>query len=285
MIDDIKSIFLEGLEGFFTTLINQALRKFDNFLGEIINIALHADKYMTSNMGMSFEGFYTVIYAFAIYLIVAKFLKKGFNTYILWTDGDPDMDPVSMCIGFVKALIIAISYSTIYDLCTDVTNSFINQALASLNNANVKLDSADILKLAVKGLLNGGLIMVIIALVYVILYVVLWIQFIKRGLELFILKAGIPLACVGLIDTDQGIFKVFTKKIIQELLTVFVQIILLKFSLIFMINGHFMFGIAAINFSIKTPQFLSEFIMMSGGGSGAISKVSQTTMLIRNFTK
>lgn len=282
---NFKDIFLEGLEGVLTSLINQALEKYDSFLGNIVQIALHADKYMTSNMGMNFDSFYVVIYSYAIYLIVFKYLKKGFSTYILWTDGDPDLDPVTMCVGFVKALIVAISYSTIYNACADITNDLINKLLGSLNNANISLDAENVIKLAVAGLLNRGLLLVIVAFVYVILFIVLWLQFIKRGLELFVLKAGIPLACVGLIDTDQGVFKVFSKKIIQELLTVLVQILMLKLSLVFMINSHYMFGIAAINYAIKAPQFLSEFIMMSSGGSGALSKVSQTTMLIKNISK
>lgn len=281
---DLKKIFSEGLEGLLSNLINDALGKFDDFLGDIVNIALHADTYMKSNMGMNFSDFCNVIYLFAIYLIILKFLKKSFNTYVLWTDGDPDMEPVTMCLGLFKALVIAISYTTVYDIGTSITNDLINKSLSSLNNANISLDKAGVLKLAIAGLLNNGLVMVILALVYIILFVTLWLQFIKRGLELFILKAGMPLACVGLIDTDGGIFKVFTKKIVQELLTVFVQIILFKFSLVFMINRHYMFGVAAINFAIKAPAFLSEFIMMSPGG-GVMGKVSQTTMLIRNLKK
>lgn len=282
---DIKDIFLDGLEGVLSSLINQALKQYDKLLCDIVQVALHADKYMSSSMGMSFDKFYTVIYSFAVYLIVLKYLKKGFSTYILWTDGDPDLDPVSMCIGFIKALVIAISYPTIYNVCTDITNSLINQSLSSLNNANISLNGANVLKLAVASLLNNGILFVIVAVIYIILFVVLWIQFMKRGLELFILKAGIPFACVGLIDADQGVFKVYSKKIIQELLTVFLQVILLKFSLVIMINGHFLFGIATISLSIKAPQFLSEFIMISNGSSGALAKVSQTSMIIRNFTR
>jgi len=282
---DINKIFLDGFEGVLSSLINQALSKFDGLLTDIVQIALHADKYMKSNIGMNFDKFFEVMYVYAIVLIVLKYLKKGFSTYIMWTDGDPDLDPVTMCLGYIKALVIAITYPTIYDICTSVTNDLINDALASLNNVNIDFSAADILKIAVTGLLGEGLLFVIIALVYIILFIVLWLKFVKRGLELFILKAGMPLACVGLIDTDQGVFKVFFKKIIQELLTVFVQIIMLKFSLYFMINKHPLFGIAAINFAIKAPQFLSEFIMLSGGGNGALSKASQTTMIIRNFTK
>ncbi|SES65142.1 conjugal transfer protein TrbL family protein [[Clostridium] polysaccharolyticum] len=281
---NFKDIFLEGLEGVLSSLINQALGAYDKFLCNIVQVALHADRYMKSSIGMNFDKFYAVIYSYAICLIVLKYLKKGFSTYILWTDGDPDLDPVTMCIGFIKALIIAISYSTIYNTCADITNDMINESLSSLNTANISLDTANVIKLAVAGLLNRGLLWVMIALVYMILFIVLWIQFIKRGMELFILKAGIPLACVGLIDTDQGVFKVFSKKIIQELLTVLVQIVMLKLSLVLMINSHYMFGIAVIHFAIKTPQFLSEFIMMSSGGS-ALTKVSQTSMLIRNISK
>ncbi|SFR77612.1 conjugal transfer protein TrbL family protein [Anaeromicropila populeti] len=281
---DLKDIFIDGLKGVLSDLMNDALGEFDSVLGDIVSIALKAETYMKSNMGMSFDEFYAVMYLFGIYLIILKFLKKGFNTYVLWVDGDPDMEPLTMCISFFKAMVIAISFATLFDVGVNIAEDMIDRLLNSLNNANVTID-AKLAPSAVIGLTKGGLFMVIMAAVYLILYIMLWIQFIKRGLELFVLKAGMPIACAGLMDSDGGVFKVYVKKIVQELLTVLVQILFLKFSLVFMLNKHVMFGIAAISFATKAPQFLSEFIMMSSGGGGGMGKISQASMIIRNFRK
>lgn len=281
---DLKDLFSDGIKGFLSDLINDALKQFDKLLGSIVDVALNADTYMKSNLNMDFTGLYAVLFSYGIYLIVLKFLKKGFNTYVLWSDGDPDMDPSILCINFIKAIAIAMCYASLYDVGTQIISALIDSSLASMNDANVEI-TADTISQAISGLLSKGLLFVIVAVIYLILYILLWIQFIKRGFELFILKCGVPLASSGLMDSDGGVFKIYTKKIIQELFTVFVQIVLLKISLVLMINVHFLFGIAAISSALKTPQFLSEFIMAAAGGGGAMGKVTQASMIIRNFKK
>lgn len=285
MLDVITNIFTNGIKGFLGSLLNEALGVFDKFLTDIVDIALNAQDYMTSSINLNFDDMFNVIKAFGIYLIVLKFLKKGFDTYILWNDGDADMDPFIMCTGFFKAMIIAISFDTIYGFVIDISKDFIDKVLASFNSIEI----GDIaIKATISEYITKGIVMIIIAIVYLVFYLILWIQFIKRGLELFLLKVGMPLACVGLIDSDGGVFKTYTKKIVQEVLTVLVQTFVLKLSLIFMINNNFMFGIGSICMAIKAPQFLQEFIIISGGGQGAVSKTSQTVQtasMIRSFVK
>lgn len=277
----------KGLESFLSNLINEALGHADTALGNIADVAINSEKYMKSSLGLDFSGVYTIILSYAIYLIVLKYIKKGFDVYVLWDEGDADMDPFIMFTSLCKSIIIAASFETIYIYISDIALDIIDTVLNSFNTADIDLTAAGLIKAAVSAFLNNGIFMVIIALIYLIMYIYLWIQFIKRGLELFILKKGIPFACIGMIDSDDGVFKPYCKKIVQELFTVFIQIILLKMSLIFMINGHFLWGIAAMSYSIKTPQFLQEFIMMTQGG-GIGTKVSQTAYManmLRSFKK
>lgn len=277
----------KGLESFLSNFINEALGYADTALGNIVDVAINSENYMKSSLGLDFSGVYAMILSYAIYLIVLKYVKKGFDVYVLWDEGDADMDPFIMFTSLCKSIIIATSFETIYIYIGAIAIDVIDKVLNSFNTADIDLTSADLIKAAVSAFLNNGIFLVIIALIYLVMYIFLWIQFIKRGLELFILKKGIPFACVGLIDSDGGVFKPYCKKIVQELFTVFIQVILLKMSLIFMINGHFLWGIAAMNFSIKSPQFLQEFIMMTQSG-GIGTKVSQTAYManmIRNFKK
>lgn len=271
---DIKEIFTEGLAGFLSNLINDALGIFDDALGNIVNVAIKCEDYMASSMGMNFNTLYEVIYTYAIYLIVLKFLYKGFNVYVLWNEGDADMDPFIMFTSFCKAIIIAVSFETIYGFIADVSIEFIDKVLGSMNNADIDITSKSLLKAAIAGFMNNGIILCIIAIIFIVLYVKLWIDFIKRGLEIFILKKAIPIACIGMLDSDGGVFKPYAKKFVQEIFTVFLQVFLLKLALIFMINGHFLWGIASISYSLKAPQFLQEFIMMSQSG-GITTKISQ----------
>lgn len=283
---NVKKIFMDGITGFLNDLINGALGAFDSALGNIADVALNSENYMKSTLGMNFDGLYKVIYTYAIYLIVLVFLKKGFEVYVLWNDGDADMDPFIMLTSFTKAIILAVSFETLYGYIADFSLEMIHAILKSFNTADIDLSAPTILKAAVSGFLNNGIFLVIVAVVYIVMYIKLYIDFIKRGLELFILKKGVPFACIGMMNSDGGVFKPYIKKIVQEVLTVLLQVVLLKLSLIFMINGHFFWGIAAINYAITAPQFLQEFIMMSQSG-GVTTKISQTAYManmLRSFS-
>ena len=64
---------------------------------------------------MNFDGLRTIILSFAIALIVLKFLKKGFETYIMWVEGDNDTPPITFVTYFARALIMAVSFPVLYE--------------------------------------------------------------------------------------------------------------------------------------------------------------------------
>jgi hypothetical protein len=102
-----------------------------------------------------------------------------------------------------------------------------------------------------------------------------------RGLEMFILRIGIPFACVGLLDNDGGVFKNYMSTFFKSMLTVVVQIALAKLGVGLVLNMHIFWGIACVMLAIKTPKFLAEFILpgSNSGGSGAINNVYHTVRL------
>ena len=67
----------------------------------------------------------------------------------------------------------------------------------------------------VSGISTLGLVTAIFGLVFVIVYFILYFQFLMRGLEILILRVGMPLACVGLIDNDKGVFKPLHEQILS----------------------------------------------------------------------
>lgn len=283
--DTITNIFNMGFEGFLSYLLNSALGAFDVSLSNITDISFNAEDYLTSNIGMNLNDVFTMIRVFGFYLIVLKVLKKGFEVYILWTDGDSEMDPFILFTNFFKAIIIAIIFNSLYGYAVEIIVDMMDKLLGSINNVNFTKAS---LSGALGQYLSKGIIMLILAIVYLVCYLLLYLQFIKRGLEILYLKLGVPLACVGLMDSDGGVFKMYMKKFAQEFLTVLLQAFALKLSLAFMINGHYLFGIAAIASSLKAPQFLSEFIMVNTGGGGVVQRATSTAYtanMIRSFVK
>lgn len=190
--------------------------------------------------------------------------------YILWTDGESDTPPLTYIVYFIRAIVVAVSFSVLYDWIIQIAKSFGESILTAMNMANNISLTTTIANIATSGLFTA-----IVALIALILLFVLYIQFLMRSLEMFVLKLGFPLACVGLVNPDGGAFKSYSEKLIKSILTVLVQIILCKIAIILIMNVKMLFGIASIIMAIKTPKFLQEFML--GGGTGGISNVIVTT--------
>jgi hypothetical protein len=281
----ITDIFNTGISGFFSFLLNSFLTIIDFTLQDIVKVSFHSETYMASDLGMNFGSLFTVINAFGYYLIVLKLLMKGFNIYVLWTEGDADMDPFMLATGFFKAIIVAVSFNTLYTYMINIAMDISTKLLDSFNN--VDLGSSTVIKV-INDLSAVSFGFTILAIVYFVCYINLWLGFIRRGLELFILRLGISFACTGLMDSDGGVFKPYIKKFLQELITIILQVVMFKMSVALMLNMHVFFGIAAITMALKAPSFLQEFIMAYGSGQGVTTKVSQTAYaakMIYSFVK
>lgn len=261
------------LTGLITSIIGGADSAINSAFNGLMDLVFNGEKHLSSNFGsevINFGNLQTVILSLAISLIVLKFLKKGFDMYILWTEGESDTPPLTFIVYFIRAIVVAISYSLLYQWIIDVAISFGDSLLNSMNLAeNISLTTA------IANIATTGLFTAIVALIALILLFVLYIQFLMRSLEMFVLKMGFPLACVGLVNPDGGVFKSYFEKLIKSVLTVIVQIILCKIAIALILNVKMLFGISAIILAIKTPKFIQEFML--GGGTGGISNVIVTT--------
>ena len=70
--------------------------------------------------------------------------------------------------------------------------------------------------------------------------------------EIFVLKLGFPLACVGLVNADGGVFTQYIGKLFKSMLTVLVQILCCKMGLLLVFSGQLIYAIAMIILAIKT---------------------------------
>lgn len=261
------------LTNLITSIIGGADSAINTAFNGLIDMCFRGEEYLMSNFGsqvISFENIKSLILSFAISLIVLKFLKKGFDMYIMWTDGEADTPPLTFIIYFIRAVVVAISFSVLYEWLIDVASEIGSSMLTAMNMAeNISLTTA------IATIASGSLFTAIVSLVALILLFVLYIQFLMRSLEMFILKIGFPLACVGLVNADGGVFKSYSEKLFKSVLTVLVQILLSKIAIILILNVKMLFGISAIILAIKTPKFIQEFML--GGGTGGISNVIVTT--------
>lgn len=260
------------LTGLITSIIGGADNVINSAFNGLIDMCFNSENYITSNFGstvIDFSGLKALVLSLSVSLIVLKFLKKGFDMYILWTDGEADTPALTYIVYFIRAIVVAVCFSILYDWIVQIAKSFGESILTAMNMGdNVSLTTT------IANIASSGLFTAIVALIALILLFVLYIQFLMRALEMFVLKLGFPLACVGLVNADGGVFKSYSEKLIKSILTVLVQIILCKIAIILIMNVKMLFGIAAIIMAIKTPKFLQEFML--GGTTGGISNVIVT---------
>ncbi len=266
-------------------LLNGAIAYIDSLLTDIVPLTLYAEKYMTTLSGTNItEELFNILFGFGVSLIVLKFLKKGFETYVTWTDGDPDEEPLSLLTNFFKAMAVAICFPTIYGWLGQIVEEMTNQLLAAIG-ASTSYNWAA----WVSGISSLGLVTAIFGLVFIICYLILYFQFLMRGLEIKILRIGVPLACAALMDNDRGVFKAYSQKFIQSTLAVVVQISLSKLGVGLMLNMHVFWGVACMILAIRTPKFLGDFLITTGGGGGgAVNNVYHSVRLVqmaRNLVK
>lgn len=261
-------------------VLNGAVAFIDSMLADLVPLTLHADQYMTAAGGGSMvDVLFQILLGFGVSLIILKFLKKGFECYVMWTDGDPDSEPTQLIIRFVQAIAVAVCFPVMYGWLADITESLTNQLITAIG-ASTNYDW----QAWANGLSSDGLVTAIFGLVFVICYFILYFQFLMRGVEIMILRIGLPLACTGLLDNDKGVFKTYLTKFFQSTVAVMVQISLCKLGVGMMmnvgINLNVFWGIACLVLAIKTPRFLSEFMVPTGGGGGMVNNIYHSVRLV-----
>ena len=261
-------------------VLNGAVAFIDEMLSDLVPMTLNADQYMIAAGGSSMVSvLFDILLGFGVSLIILKFLKKGFECYVMWTDGDPDVEPTHLVIRFIQAIAVAVCFPVMYGWLAEITQSLTDELMSAIGAATNYDWQA-----WVNGISSLGLVTAIFGLIFVVCYFVLYFQFLMRGLEIMILRIGLPLACVGLLDNDKGVFKTYINKFFQSTLAVVVQICLCKLGVGIMVNAgvnmNIFWGIACIVLAIKTPRFLSEFMVPTGGGAGVINNVYHSVRLV-----
>ena len=257
-----------------TAVLNGAVAFIDEMISALVPMTLHADQYMTGAYGGNMvEVLFEILLGFGVSLIILKFLKKGFECYVMWTDGDPDSEPVYLVTRFIQAVAVAVCFPVLYGWMVDITTELTDELLAAVGV------STDYDWIAwVDTVSSGGIVTAVFGLVFVISYFMLYFQFLMRGLEIMILRVGVPVACTGLLDNDKGVFRSYMMKFFQSAFSVAVQIVLCKLGVGMMLNMRVFWGIACIVLAIRTPRFLNEFMVPVGGG-GVINNVYHSVRL------
>lgn len=172
-----------------------------------------------------------VSYGFGISLIILKFLKKAFDIYVLWTDGDPDADPFLLLTNFVRAAGTALIFQWLYQIFVDICRDITDQIMSAISQGTSPTIEW------VNAITSMGIVPAIAGLIFLICYLILLFSFMARGIEMMVMKIGVPLACVGLLDNDKGVFRAYINQFVKAFITTIVQIMLVKIGLSLMLNA------------------------------------------------
>jgi hypothetical protein len=270
---------------FLRDLLDSAFKALDkSFLGTLegmfhVELLLggSADYLTATSVNVAFNYLYLI----SVGLITLKFLFKGFEVYILWRDGDADASPQSMVVGAVQALVVTAVFPTLYDVMAEVTLQ-LTRGLMSIFGAGQAGDHwLPTALMAGTGLL--GLIELLFALVFVILAVVLTVKLIGRGFELLILRLGIPFACVGLVDSDGGVFKSYMQIFYKTVLTSVIQTVFLTLAFR-VVSGltlpNLICGTALVTTALSTPVIMQQILAPSRAGGGVTNKIYSGAMAV-----
>lgn len=272
-------------------LLLSAFSTLDNALLWMLESVLHVEMLL----GGSFSNFlntatisaaYQYMYTLASGLIVIKFLFKGFQIYVLWRDGDADASPQDMVIGVVQGIIVIISFPALYELMCTTTLQTAKGLMNAFGIGQIYDGQLAVIAGSAETFAGMALIELILALIFIVLALVLCVKMIGRGFELLVLRLGVPIACIGLVDSDFGLFKSYMQIFFKALFTSIIQIVLM--SLAFRVMTGLVFlnlvgGISIVITAFNAPMIMQQMLVPSGRGGGISQKVYATTTTINSI--
>ena len=279
------------LEDFIKTTLSQAVPKLGFLYENLAQQIMYFEKYVTNCLPKTaFMDIYNFIYIFACSLLALKIIKKGFYVYILWRDGDTENSPKEMITSIILAVVLAVGFPTLYTYLADIS-LWLVEHICGLIFGNVYYDNfLDNLQQMGENTALGfcGIVPAIGYLIYFISLIIFWFQVIRRSIEMFILRLGFPLACIGLVDSDSGVFKPYVKLLYQSSLTMIVQILCFSLAKVLIYNNYLMFAIGAMIAAINGPTLMASILANTGGSGNIGYKVQQAvniTNVARSFFK
>lgn len=269
VLEDALSSLFETLQAFISNLmiISLQLEK----VGELWSV--ESPVTLTA-----IESAYKFTYMTMCGIMALAFLYKGFKVYILWRDGDADVSPQSMLMGAGEAIITAVAFPYLYNILCDfvlyLADGVIERfAISTEAEWEALLENSD------------ALILAILLIVFLILMVIVICRLLCRGVELLFLRLGFPLVCLGLINSDSGIFKQYAGLFFRQAALSVIQMICLMMGLFCAVGSHqITSAILAIAFmlcALSAPKIMAQLLPASGGsGGGKAMMAAQIARLV-----
>lgn len=252
MLVELIQNFISGSESTLNSIFNSMLNLVFFIERELMYIPQGS---ILPQAKIDFNAIYEVVFNFATYLLVIVFIAKAIKTYFMMREGDNEQNPVQLVIGMLKAVIVMICFKEIYTIGVGIVEEFLNSILSVMPLQNTNL--AD----ALSSNIQGGIFTAVACLVLLICWLLLICQFIMKGIELLVMRIGIPFASIGLLNSDGGVFPDYIRSFLMTAFTLVIQLSLLNVSIITLLTNKLIYGIAIAIVAVNTPMIMSKYMI------------------------
>lgn len=269
MLVELIEKFIGGSEATLNSLFNNMMNLVFFIERELGGITVADGKYI------NFNSIYETIFNYAIFLLAIVFITKAIKIYFMMREGDSEQNPFQLCIGMMKAVIVMICFKEVYYIFVGIVEEFLNSILNTMQIQGTNLAEA------LTGNMGGGIFTAVACLVLLIVWLILICQFIMKGIEILVMRLGIPFASIGLLNTDEGVFPEYIRSFLMTAFTLVVQLALLNLSILTLVNKHLIYGIAIAIVSVNTPMILGKYMIKPAGS--VINSAGNTVRSIRTL--
>ena len=252
MLVEVIQNFISGSESTLNSIFNSMLNLVFFIERELMYIPQGA---ILPQAKIDFNAIYQVVFNFATYLLVIVFIAKAVKTYFMMREGDNEQNPIQLVIGMLKAVIVMICFKEIYTIGVGIVAEFLNSILNVMPIQNTNLAEA------LSSNIQGGIFTAVACLVLLICWLLLICQFIMKGIELLVMRIGIPFASIGLLNSDGGVFPDYVRSFLMTAFTLVIQLALLNVSIITLLTNKLIYGIAIAVVAVNTPMIMSKYMV------------------------
>lgn len=268
--ETINNLIVGVLEGLFNSLLG--------FIGSAYSGLMGTAENLLDNSVIQQVIFYSQTLALTILII--KVMFEGFQTYIMYQNGDPESDPTGLLVrtGQAVAIIASLPFiiKELFHFGVSVGSDIVglvgfdfdvftfNSILSQLGGADSPVGGGEILAFLIAGLIA------------IVLLFIVMIQASIRGAELALMAVIGSFLALNISQNNRGTWEQYIKKIIVLVLTQALQIFMIQMAIILFTVGltnpfKTMGMIGWLWVTAKTPQYLKEFTHSTGVAGGIAS--------------
>ena len=291
----LGNLLEDGIQWLLDTTINSWMVPLAEAIPNLAWSAFYIESFATESETLQGAGqALEVLRVYLVFLLGIKILWKGWNVYVLWRQGDPDVAPAEILIGAAEAIavtvLMGIAYPLIVTISTDLVDVVLQAFPMSVPQGIEVLPDDSTIDILLKGLgqgLGGTTLRAMVCLVLSIQLIILYFKLLWQGVELFIWRLAVPIAAIGLVNSDGGVWNNYAMLLIKQTLFIMLEYFCMSLGMRIAVGGgiiDFLLGIVFCSVAIGSSSLLNQ-VLIPRGGSGASHKLSTAVMMIRSFVR